>query len=590
MAITDYVSLSHLWQLNVGLSLLLIAILCVRTLIRRSSKLYNAYWLWLSVPIALIAAYVVPLLPVERPALAAVDLFLTQPNNPILITSASTPIAEQTHYLLTLWILIALALLLRLLMQHLQLRKDLSAIQTSAVNVSQKLGTRPSTYPVITVSKTDFSPAVYGFIQPRIYFPVQLFDSLNDEQIHLILQHEEQHIRQGHLWLNLLWDVAVCLFWFNPLIYLARLNFRHDQELYCDYLVLHQRPDNDQHSYGLALLNTITATHSVSLLCSWKSMQHLEERIMNIKHPIRFYQRALLLTGCLVVTGCASLYAMNTEEESSVTTQSSVSKTAPYRFSFHHNEDDYGNRHVVWNTDGKSFVEENGEQYVVENDVRREMTEAERRDFERTIESSNNELKAQERELARKERRVAEQERRAAEREHQKVRRVEREMQRREQKVLADAKRWEEQTKRLDEKMREVERLELEKEFKHLESVWTKEHEAAFKQAERDFARSAEQLKRELEEQEWVSAKHFEMIEDTMQELVENFEFEFDEVEFEQEMQKAAEAFKEVQKEFEKLQNRRPLAPEQPTPESNNPDPVAPVAPLPAEPAVSLQG
>ena len=116
------------------------------------------------------------------------------------------------------------------------------------------------------------------------------------------------------------------------------------------------------------------------------------------------------------------------------------------------------------------------------------------------------------------------------------------------------------------------------------------EHEAAFKQAERDFARSAEQLKRELEEQEWVSAKHFEMIEDTMQELVENFEFEFDEVEFEQEMQKAAEAFKEVQKEFEKLQNRRPLAPEQPTPESNNPDPVAPVAPLPAEPAVSLQG
>ena len=58
---------------------------------------------------------------------------------------------------------------------------------------------------------------VLGVVRPRIYLP----EGLNDRERGLILAHERAHIRRGDPALRLLAWLALCLHWFNPLVWLA---------------------------------------------------------------------------------------------------------------------------------------------------------------------------------------------------------------------------------------------------------------------------------------------------------------------------------------------------------------------------------
>lgn len=328
---------SAIWQLNLELTLLLVAVLVARALVRRSTKTYNAYMVWSAIPFVLAAVplcrWLVAQFQVEQaplPGVASmVQNYVVSP-----VEQAHTWSAGWIHSALLVWFALAIALLLRLLWQHWQLRKDLRRLhsqaianphiestivesinlENTAVGSTGAKSVAQTRYPIVHINAEQLSPAVYGFLRPQIYFPVHLWQQLSTEQIDLILRHEEQHIRQGHLWLNLLWDIAVCVFWFNPLLYICRQNFRHDQELYCDYLVLRSADKTTNLSYGHALLTTVSATHSVSLLCSWKAFNQLEERIMNIKRPQSKLTRTLSLIALFGIVASASVYSVNAQD------------------------------------------------------------------------------------------------------------------------------------------------------------------------------------------------------------------------------------------------------------------------------------
>jgi hypothetical protein len=264
-------------------------------------------------------------------------------------------------------------LLARLLYQHASLRASLRQIQHKQ---SSELS---SQYPVILVDSEHLSPAVYGFIRPAIYLPIQVQEKLDNSQLRLIIRHEEQHIRQGHLWLNLLWDVLVCVLWFNPLVYFARQQFRHDQELYCDYLVLNGHEIDNSRSYGHALLTTVTATHSVSLLCSWNAFNQLEERIMNIKSMSQKSSKKLLLTVTLAALTTTSLYAIGGNHEKG------EHKEIHKEVMIKKGDGESTASTIKIKMNDKQYVEKNGKRYVVEDGKEREMTAAESKKFDDEI-------------------------------------------------------------------------------------------------------------------------------------------------------------------------------------------------------------
>lgn len=361
--------LQSLWQSNIELSLLLVAVMLARLVIHKTTKVYNSYLLWLSIPIGLLLARLISSVEFSEPPVAAVSdvvqNYIVQPSNVI----------QGWTVLGFFWGLVVALLLLRLARQHFELRRELSDI-TVAIDIGCE-----SSYPIVGIDKDEFSPAVYGFLKPRIYFPTALQTTLSDKQIELIIRHEEHHITQQHLWLNLLWDVLVCVFWFNPLIYLSRQGFRHDQELFCDYLVLNKSSNpSDHQSYGHALLSTVTATHSVSLLCSWKNFNQLEERIMNIKKSTSLAAKIAITSLAAIIVASTSLYAVSAEQyKDDAYLSSSI--------------EDNGDSEYIWRDGDKRYIEKNGRRFTMQDDTKRPMTDAESIEFTGLLEKSKSNKK-----------------------------------------------------------------------------------------------------------------------------------------------------------------------------------------------------
>ncbi len=387
-----------LWRFNGHLSALLCAVLLVRWLLRKSAKIYNAYLLWFFLPLApisgLLTSHVVSYFgqtsalrdfaaPIfqQRGVINDVSPILQKSVIEQTVSSTNSSIAiSATSMFILAWAIICLALLIRLVIQHIKLRNQLNSPEFNRpLNLEQECA-----FPIQGVSQEGFSPAVYGFFRPKIYFPTALFHELDSQQRRLILQHEVQHIKQGHLWLNLAWDILVCFMWFNPLLYWSRHAFRHDQELFCDYLVLHKADRNSHKAYGHALITTVSATHSVSLLCSWKMFNQLEERILNIKsnHPTR--KNALLSLSIASLLVVSSLIAIATADEP---TEPDQKASKPNSISIVKiNTDD--KKQITIKTDDKTYRSEDGDSFIIEGDEQRQLTREEEEKFEKLIEQS----------------------------------------------------------------------------------------------------------------------------------------------------------------------------------------------------------
>ena len=94
------------------------------------------------------------------------------------------------------------------------------------------------------------TPFVCGIIKPRIYLPA----GLNPDARTLILAHETAHITRRDYLVKPLWFLAVCLHWFNPLVWLAFVLVGRDMELRCDEAVIRRLGDGVKADYSSALL------------------------------------------------------------------------------------------------------------------------------------------------------------------------------------------------------------------------------------------------------------------------------------------------------------------------------------------------
>ena len=94
------------------------------------------------------------------------------------------------------------------------------------------------------------SPFVMGIFRPRIYLPSGT--PMNERRF--IVAHERHHIRRGdHVW-KLLGYIALCLHWFNPLVWLSFCLAGKDMEMSCDEAVIKHLGEHIRADYSQALL------------------------------------------------------------------------------------------------------------------------------------------------------------------------------------------------------------------------------------------------------------------------------------------------------------------------------------------------
>ena len=95
------------------------------------------------------------------------------------------------------------------------------------------------------------SPFVIGIVRPQIYLP----STLSKEEQTYILLHEQTHIRRRDYLIKPLAFLALCLHWFNPLVWLAFFLAIRDMEMSCDESVLRRMGEEIRCDYSTSLLN-----------------------------------------------------------------------------------------------------------------------------------------------------------------------------------------------------------------------------------------------------------------------------------------------------------------------------------------------
>ena len=125
------------------------------------------------------------------------------------------------------------------------------------------------------------SPASIGILRPRIIFP-QGMDLDNEQLVRYILVHEYVHIRRFDTLWKLLALCAVCVHWFNPLVWVMLVLLNRDLELSCDEMVLRHFGGTERASYAHSLIDMAERGRPFSFMHSYFSKNAAEERIIAI--------------------------------------------------------------------------------------------------------------------------------------------------------------------------------------------------------------------------------------------------------------------------------------------------------------------
>lgn len=137
-----------------------------------------------------------------------------------------------------LWLLGLLFLLAASLWQLWQLRTKLKQAELREI--------QPAVFCVQGL-ETAF---VLGLWKAKIYLP----QGLSPQEQDYVLLHERTHLRRKDHWWKLLGFVALCIHWFNPLVWLAFLLACRDMEMSCDEAVIRRKGGEIKKSYASSLL------------------------------------------------------------------------------------------------------------------------------------------------------------------------------------------------------------------------------------------------------------------------------------------------------------------------------------------------
>ena len=148
------------------------------------------------------------------------------------------------------------------------------------------------------------SPLVCGLLTPRIYLPTRM-DFGNTELLRHILTHEAMHIKRKDNLIKAVMLVALCINWFNPLVWMMSKFLSSDLESACDEAVLRMLGEEEaRKSYASSLLAMAITGNRSTLLYSAFSKTEVERRIQNI---LQYKQASvLILMIAAVFTLCSS--------------------------------------------------------------------------------------------------------------------------------------------------------------------------------------------------------------------------------------------------------------------------------------------
>ncbi|MBI2948866.1 MAG: M56 family metallopeptidase [Verrucomicrobia bacterium] len=101
------------------------------------------------------------------------------------------------------------------------------------------------------------SPALYGFVRPRLVLPQGTLAAFTRQELHYIFLHELAHVKRCDMAVNWLISGLRVLHWFNPILWFGFRRMAADREVAADALALSRAPDGDPQPYGQTIIKLL---------------------------------------------------------------------------------------------------------------------------------------------------------------------------------------------------------------------------------------------------------------------------------------------------------------------------------------------
>ena len=157
------------------------------------------------------------------------------------------------------------------------------------------------------------SPFVMGFFRPKIYLP----SALSEQEQSYIILHEQHHIRRGDHIIKALAFIALCIHWFNPLVWIAFVLSSKDMEMSCDEAVVKKLGEGIRADYSASLLSLATGRRIIAgtpLAFGEGDTKSRIKNMLNWKAPKTW----LVITSAVAVVVAVVLCGTNANNQSKV--------------------------------------------------------------------------------------------------------------------------------------------------------------------------------------------------------------------------------------------------------------------------------
>lgn len=290
-------------------SWLILAVLFIRWLLKPLPKRYSL-WLWalpllrLVLPISFSTPFS-PIVPIRQLIASEASTSTTSQAAGSAITSVAEVSETLSHSKASLssllptigiiiWILGIVALAGVALYQYIKLSRSLRFALQRSDN--------------IIVSELVDSAFVMGVFRPKIILPTGLGETERD----IIIAHEKTHISRGDHISKLIAFAALCLHWFNPLVWVAYFSSARDMEMACDERLIKDSDTAYRKRYSQTLLNmTVPQTFQPVTPLSFGS----GDTTPRIKHILSFKPattRLLIGFGVIILALIVFLFSTRT--------------------------------------------------------------------------------------------------------------------------------------------------------------------------------------------------------------------------------------------------------------------------------------
>ncbi|GMQ64387.1 hypothetical protein AN2V17_36240 [Vallitalea sp. AN17-2] len=156
------------------------------------------------------------------------------------------------------------------------------------------------------------SPITYGILRPKIILP-KIIDYSNDQQLNYILTHEMIHIKRCDVLLKLVSLIALCVHWFNPLVWIMHILLNRDIEISCDEKIITVFGENSKSDYALSLINLAETQRGFSHIFSYFGKNAIQERIVMIMKFKKLSTFSIIMT-IIFILSFSSVFAMTVDK------------------------------------------------------------------------------------------------------------------------------------------------------------------------------------------------------------------------------------------------------------------------------------